>query len=471
VKKFKAPQKMFGDLDPGTIAHLVSASSDLALVLDKKGVIRDVSVENDELSNFGCSDWVGRRWVDVVTVESRTKVKEMLDAARSQGASNWRQVNHPGEIGADLPVRYSAIPLPPSDRILAIGRNLQPVSALQQRLVTAQAQMEQEYARLRTAETRFHTLFQLSAEPVIILDAGSLKIVEANPAASRLFKNGASRLIGQSVYDLFDDDGTHAAQELFNKLRLSPRSEDVKVRLRSGKKEFLLSASVFRQEATTHYLLRLHPLDPGSRLDTSGDSNRVIADMVAKMPDGFVVIDENRCVVTANAAFLELAQLTNEQQARGERIGRWLGRVEVDVDVLIANLKEYGYLRRFASVLRGEFGGREEIELSAVALTATKPICYGLTIRKSQPSLHSSASQRPAGRSFEQLKELVGQVSLRDLVQETTDIIEQMCIEAALELTNDNRASAAEMLGLSRQSLYVKLRRHGLGELDGQQTS
>jgi hypothetical protein len=32
-------------------------------------------------------------------------------------------------------------------------------------------------------------------------------------------------------------------------------------------------------------------------------------------------------------------------------------------------------------------------------------------------------------------------------------------------LSGDNRASAAEMLGLSRQSLYVKLRRYGLGDL------
>ena len=35
----------------------------------------------------------------------------------------------------------------------------------------------------------------------------------------------------------------------------------------------------------------------------------------------------------------------------------------------------------------------------------------------------------------------------------------------ALEITGDNRASAAEILGLSRQSLYAKLRRYGLGEL------
>ena len=47
---------------------------------------------------------------------------------------------------------------------------------------------------------------------------------------------------------------------------------------------------------------------------------------------------------------------------------------------------------------------------------------------------------------------------------QTTDLIEQLCIEAALKLTNDNRASAAEMLGLSRQSLYVKLRRFGMAD-------
>jgi DNA-binding NtrC family response regulator len=60
---------------------------------------------------------------------------------------------------------------------------------------------------------------------------------------------------------------------------------------------------------------------------------------------------------------------------------------------------------------------------------------------------------------------LVVNHSLKEMVREATDVIERLCIEAALELTGDNRASAAEMLGLSRQSLYVKLRRYGLGDL------
>jgi DNA-binding NtrC family response regulator len=60
------------------------------------------------------------------------------------------------------------------------------------------------------------------------------------------------------------------------------------------------------------------------------------------------------------------------------------------------------------------------------------------------------------------MTELVGRMPLKDIVRETTDLIEQLCIEAALQLTHNNRASAAEMLGLSRQSLYIKLRRFGL---------
>jgi DNA-binding NtrC family response regulator len=70
-------------------------------------------------------------------------------------------------------------------------------------------------------------------------------------------------------------------------------------------------------------------------------------------------------------------------------------------------------------------------------------------------------------RSVEQLTELVGRMSLKDIVRESTDLIERLCIEAALSYTSDNRASAAEILGLSRQSLYSKLHRYGLGNLAG----
>jgi DNA-binding NtrC family response regulator len=57
---------------------------------------------------------------------------------------------------------------------------------------------------------------------------------------------------------------------------------------------------------------------------------------------------------------------------------------------------------------------------------------------------------------------LVGYSTLKEIVDETTEIIEKMCIEAALEMSGNNRAAAAELLSLSRQSLYVKLRKFGI---------
>jgi DNA-binding NtrC family response regulator len=47
-------------------------------------------------------------------------------------------------------------------------------------------------------------------------------------------------------------------------------------------------------------------------------------------------------------------------------------------------------------------------------------------------------------------------------VRDTVGAVERHYIEAALELTGGNRTAAAELLGLSRQSLYSKLDRYGL---------
>ena len=75
--------------------------------------------------------------------------------------------------------------------------------------------------------------------------------------------------------------------------------------------------------------------------------------------------------------------------------------------------------------------------------------------------MHKSATSGMAD-SVEQLSQLVGRMPMKDIVGETSTMIERMCI-------HNNRASAAEMLGLSRQSLYVKLHRYGIvSEIDSE---
>jgi transcriptional regulator PpsR len=172
--------------------------------------------------------------------------------------------------------------------------------------------------------------------------------------------------------------------------------------------------------------------------------------------------------LAANPAFTDMLQLNPGEAVIGQSLDRWLGRSSVDLSVLIGNLRQHGVLRLFPTTLRGGFGEPGAVEISAVAIAEGAQPCLGFAIRDVARRLPSEGrGNRQLPRSADQLTGLVGRLPLKDIVGETTDLIERLCIEAALELTRDNRASAAEMLGLSRQSLYVKLRRYGMQERGG----
>ena len=76
-----------GDLDALVAGRLVDAASDLVLMLDDKGTVLDVHVHNGSLPGLEPSALRGRRWLDVVTEESRDKVRACLrDATAQRGA-------------------------------------------------------------------------------------------------------------------------------------------------------------------------------------------------------------------------------------------------------------------------------------------------------------------------------------------------------------------------------------------------
>jgi transcriptional regulator PpsR len=466
LKVFNTPTKSLGNLDADAAATLIAAASDLALVIDDDGMIQDVSFHSEDLARDLDihNGWVGRRWVDTVTVESRSKVEALLRDAATAATPRWRHVNHPTERANDVPILYSTIRIGVEGRLVAFGRDLRPMSELQQRLVDAQQSLEQDYSRLRHVEMRYRLLFQVASEAVLILDANTLRVTEANPAAHQLFGEAAKRIVGRFLGQAFDAAGAESVQALLTTVRAAGRADDVRAKLEESGREVVISASLFREDNASLFLVRVLPEDAEDTASVLSKTKAKLLKLVESAPDGFVVIGTDGRVMTANTAFLEMAQLATEEQARGETLDRWLGHRGVDVDVLVSNLRQRGSVRLFATTLRGEYGAAADVEVSAVAVMNGGLPCYGFAIR-------NIARRRPAEpsnelpRSVEHLTELVGRVSLKDLVRQSTDVIERLCIETALAMTGDNRASAAEMLGLSRQSFYVKLRRHGLGDL------
>ena len=470
-----------GAIDALVAGQLVEAASDLVLLLDDSGGVLDAQVHGAGLGVLDVATWRGRPWAETVTEESLDKLKACLkDAAMRRAgkepagaAARWRQVNHPVPGGDDVPVLYLVIPVAGvgagggDARMMAFGRELRSTVALQRRLVEAQQTMERDYWRFREADTRYRHVLQMSGEPLLVVDGQNQRVVEANPAAEALATSTRHGVVGQTLPHLFSDSCADALQGLLAAARAIGKREPVRLLLADGATGASVTATMFRQDQLPFLLLRVVP-EPASaarpgQTFVAGASGPHEAFFV-QAADGIAYTDAQGRVQMVNRAFAQMAQLSAEDQARGEMLDRWLGRTGVELSVLVTNLRQRGSVGLFTTTLRGEFGARMDVEISASVLTQPDGPRLAFSVRDISRRLQGEErTPERISRSVGELAELVGRVPMKDIVSETTDLIEQLCIEAALQMTQGNRASAAQLLGLSRQSLYVKLNRFGLG--------
>ena len=443
-------------------SRLIAAAADVAFVLDRDGVILDVSLGEAIEAHPGWKSLVGKRWSDTLATDSQRKVELLLREAQNGETARSREFNQKADGIGEIPLRFNAVQLDES-RVVAMGRDLRPIANMQQRMVTAQQAMDIEYGRLRQADTRYRVLFHVCTEGVLVVDTSTRRVVEANPAAAALLGEAALVLQGRALEELFDPSSSQRVQALLFAADAGARSSEALARLHGeNQREVMVSATVFRQSGSPLVLLRFWPAGaPTSAV--SGRASRMLSTLDA-MPDAFVVTGEDRAILCANNAFCELVQSANENQVVGQSLDRWVGRPGVDLNIMLANLREHGLVRNFATIVRSDFGPPQEAVVTAVSALDGKAPCLGFAIRAVSSRVAAGPTSTVMPRSIEQMRELVGRVPLKDLVRESADLIERLCIEAALDVSGNNRASAAQLLGLSRQGLYSKLRRHGLAE-------
>jgi transcriptional regulator PpsR len=447
------------NLSADTLAQLVSVSSDIALVLNPDGVVEDVSVRKTELLALGCQAWIGKPWADTTSSESRTKVEAMVKPAKTGDEVRWRQVNHPSPQGSDVPVQYAVVSLGADGRLLALGRDMEAVAVLQRRLIETQQSIERDYLRLRHVEAKFRTLFETSAEAVLVVDGSNYRVLDANGNAQLFAKDSSKKLVGRDIYECFEPGAREDLQSLLRMAHATGRVEMCRARFAGASVDCSVSASVFRQEGGPQFMVRLLAQDALPAQRAGAGAQNLFAQALEQSPDGFVLTDRSGRIQSANAEFLSMLGATALSQLYGQPLENWLLRGGVDWGVLLTNLRSQAMVKEFATELRQMAGSPMAVEISALSLAGDETF-YAFYVRD---VVRRRAQETPSATgmagSIAELSHLVGRMPMKDIVGETIDMIEKMCIQSALELTGNNRASAAEMLGLSRQSLYVKLRR------------
>jgi transcriptional regulator PpsR len=315
--------------------------------------------------------------------------------------------------------------------------------------------MERDYWKLRDVETRYRLLFDASSQPVLLISADQLRVVEANPAAIRTLGVGSDNdLLSQML-----PAQREAFRAMLQRVREQGKAPGIVMHLGQDRHAWLVRASLVAAEPGAVFVLQLSEAGMAPRVIEPAPTTKVdFEEIVDRLPHGHVVLDAQGKVLSANRAFLEMVGLMEDASAVGAPIARWLGRSEAEASILLGTAESLGAVTEFPSTIRGNEGRVSDVAISVVrnADAASNTVRFGVLLRPVDTT--RPAAVPPLGR-----------VSLREIIQTTVASVERRCIEAALEQAGGNRTIAAQMLGLSRQALYLKLNRYTQGEeVDGE---
>ncbi|WP_245882588.1 transcriptional regulator PpsR [Yoonia sediminilitoris] len=453
---------------PEILGDIISEVSDIGLVISETGKVLSVLVNptNTDFSDLDIVD--GQDIRTALTVESVRKFDARLAAYLSDdGPVRPIELNHKAtDTKPEFPVRYSFHRIGAGGAVLLLGRDLRPIAEMQQQLVKAQLALERDYEAQREFNTRFKVLMDNTREAVAFVSASTGEITEANPVAAHLMNTKREVLIGSQLSAHFAKPKRGDLVDTLASTAMTDPGSVTKTICTATNSDVQILPTVFRAAGERILLCLISSAD--SEIQQVDDLSRNIRGLYHNGPDAIVFALSNGEILSANEAFLNLIDAAHDADLRGRNLADYLQRGGIDLKVMTENAGRAGSMRSYATKMAGDYGSPRAVELSATELAAGTHQIFAFVIRAAGQSEPLRPSMNPT--SDENLKsavELVGSASLKDIVAETTNVVEKMCIETAVELTMNNRVAAAEMLGLSRQSLYVKLRKFDLLNRDG----
>ncbi|UWR24393.1 transcriptional regulator PpsR [Sulfitobacter sp. S190] len=444
-------------------ADIVARVTDLALLVDSNGIISNVMTHPGFKPAERVAAFDGEAMRDLLTVDSATRFDVRLsEFLQDPETPRTIEANHkPAGNYGELPVKYSFHRIGTGGTVLLLGRDMRAVADMQQQLVAAQIALEKDYEAQRENDTRFRVLMASIDEATLFVSLPDGVVRESNPAAQALFGKSGSDLSGGPLDHHFDGAERSGLIDRLVKAASDDGQGVVTLKARAAGRALAIRPRIFRVGAERLMLCRLSTTT-GNALP-SGTVQANLIGLYDHGADAIVFVAPGGDLLSGNEAFLSLSGVTDAKQLRGRSLADFLSRGSVDMNVILENAARSGYLRLYATKLVDEYGSERAVEISTTHLAAGDMPVFALVIRDITRS-DAGRSDAPALGEVDSksVVELIGSQSLRDIVAKTTDVVEKMCIETAVELTSNNRVAAAEMLGLSRQSLYVKLRKYGL---------
>lgn len=433
----------------GLARAFVSLSSDIAVVIDDDGIVTSVAQNEKSPMSAAAETWVGQPWAQTVSGDTRAKIESLLADAAAGGLGRRREVNLAADSGDEIPVAYTALRLGEHGPVLAVGRDLRSMAAIQQRFLDTQQALERSYWRARHDEVRYRLLYQVATDAVATVDVHRECLVAVNAAAARLLRVDGPSAQGRLLGAHFDATSRPSVSALLARAHAGPDAAVAQVRLAGSHVSVALTATRLPAARTPTVLLRLRLADPAH--DDPLALGSALARHVDGTPEGIVVTDGEGRVREANLAFMQMAQATEIEAVIGQPLERWLPGAGAAV---ISGLRAHGLApsQRVALLRAGALELAVDMAASLLADIASGDI--GITLRPcGSDVLTADARAAALLRAIDALAGELGNAPLPALLRQAQALAQQHFVRTALDRHPGDAAAAAQLLGISAEEL------------------
>jgi transcriptional regulator PpsR len=423
----------FSDFAPELASMFVALDGDIVLIVGQDGVIQNVAV-NAAIKEPSTGAWIGRHWAETVTGSTRRKIELLLQEVDIGGVTRRREVNHQSSGGPDIPMSYSALRLGKEGPVIAVGRDLRAVAAIQQHMISAQQDMERNYWALRRDQGQQRELDQVASDAVLVVNAADLQISKSNAVADNLLLQADGSLCQQLQMLLFNVIASGKASEL--RTRLKSKGTE------SPLLDIFLTPLRNVEPADTQLRLLVRARRVGKQEPPEADLRTAITDAQGR-------------ILMASDSLIAMCAEAGSDVLYGKSLLTLLDNAQGVLASLPRLVLQYGLVHIPSVILGGHLAPACEAEVSATLINDGDQERIGFCIR-----VHSTSSADTWTQALQTL--LASQLPLTELLQQVQNLTEQQAISDSLRSTGANMIASASMLGISVAGLTQRLERLGI---------
>lgn len=433
-------------------AQAILESADIHFLLWPDGQIAEAWIGSDK--NVA-SKLVNQPIARIARLGDAKAIMKLVSRTRAGQPTTPIEIRHAYGMPESTSARYSAYLAGDGVNVVLIGTWISRPSSQTEKSAEEEISRLQAQNRQRT-EARYQLLFEASPEAVFFVDPETGQIEEANANAAMLFGVQLHDLVGTFFSTHFERTGDEDMIELIGTPRPGSDSSNIDAMLAQSGQRVSMISRLIRTLDRKLLMIRVARDANDDRPDVPPEESAAV-DLLRSSAVPIVISDRAGTVRWLNTAASTTLKMDG---VIGKSLIDVFGISQSLLDVTLNEVDRQGRALTSLGLLSDQREPPQDAQLTIVALPDDNPVGYGFAMRMTPAS--DLTETHAAAPDDDAIAELVGKAPLKLLVRESTDVIERNCIEAALGLTGNNRAAAAQALGLSRQTLYAKLKQHGL---------